>query len=67
MVRRSAVQLLEAPLMIRLLQGGKRGASGVAELPECITHGIYVLPAQKHLESVRQVRSCVCTNLVDTT
>ena len=43
--------------MIRLLKGagGTRGASGVAELPETITHGIYVLPAQKHLESVRQV------------
>eukprot|EP00966_Prymnesium_polylepis_P228452 5287205-Prymnesium_polylepis.1 len=43
--------------MLRLLQPGGApegsGASGVAELPPTIVHGVCVLPAQKHLESVK--------------
>ncbi|KAL1519177.1 hypothetical protein AB1Y20_003437 [Prymnesium parvum] len=53
MVRRSAVQLLDSPLMIRLGRG--EGNGGAPELPQGIAHGLYVLPAQKHLEAIRQL------------
>lgn len=53
MVRRSAMQLLDKPLMIRLMGAERDGV--VSELPEGISHGVYVLPAQKHLDSIRQL------------
>lgn len=55
-VRRSAVQLLDRPLLLRLVQpGAPPSPNGVAELPLTLRHGVYVLPAQKHLEAIRQL------------
>lgn len=57
-VRRTAIQLMHEPLLIRLVGGGGGDGGGVAAgglLPSTLQHGLVVVPPQKQVEMLAKL------------